>query len=490
MRQSAQLKNTKKPTFHFVSVLFLLAFSRAEATEISCKQIYESLSIKTQLRAGLTNPKMVPHIEDVYSAQFISDVKKMGAVSLVVGNSTRVNSKKNLQMYVELAKKISDAGYAVLYDADASTAQAIREAAKPRGIGISANKSSSNGQDVVVKIENMHMRLDAFGEQSKGAGQREHFVIASTDSLVGMGLLIHRKVKSVIDTNGSWTNQLANWNQEVNIKNRNLGIKYQEIPVIASSDAIAFEKNERKFSLGRKPIDQIDESIAVVALNHANAMIQAEQNGGLSNGAVIFGSGKIDPHSAASVYEISYALGSHGIDGTTGGAGGAMWLANSGFYDAGAVSIGIPIVGRNQLKSETRVRAESQTHTIGVENYDQRVYQLIKNRKFIGFVPGGSGTMRELAATMLMMAPDPSIKVLLGFVDGDYYGSLVNFLMQLPLPKAFKNRVVADIDVKSVPSLVEKLKTFGLKSTLDAITPRREGGRYDASRFIGKPGEY
>ena len=194
---------------------------------------------------------------------------------------------------------------------------------------------------------------------------------------------------------------------------------------------------------------ELSELQLAAALEHANAVVHAEDAAGQMSGAVVFGSAKVDPHSAQLVDDVSFVLGKAGITGWTGGAGGAMMIANTAFFRAGAGSIGVPIMGRDQLKNESKVHSDVQTATAGVPNYNVRIYILLTGKSLVIFVPGGSGTMRELGATMTMLAADPKQTVKVGFVDPDYYKELTDLLMALPLPRSFKNRIAPNITAEN-----------------------------------------
>ena len=214
----------------------------------------EKRELLAQVEAGLKNPRLAKHLEDARGFEFINGIKAKGAVSLLVGNHSKINRRANLSRYTKIAKSIADSGRFVLYDADASTASVIAAAAGSRAIGISGHRSdrrsghlsdrrsghlsdrrnSSGAGPLIVKIENMNMRMDAFGENST--------VISGTDSMVGMGLAIHGKSQWIFDATGTWKDSLASWNQHLTEANRNLGMKFSTVSVLNQTSAFDVEQ--------------------------------------------------------------------------------------------------------------------------------------------------------------------------------------------------------------------------------------------------------
>lgn len=438
----------------FIWAFVQFCFSGSAAADIgtSCEKDLTTITragLLERIRQDLRDPRKAVHLQDARMLHYLDTLKAHGAVTLAVGNSTRVNRSANLQRYEDLARQIAQSGRYVFYDADASTAAAIQQGAGKMAVGISASETNSPGQPLIVPLHNEHMRLSAFGDDTT--------VIAGTDSLVGLALTLFRKAQFVFPTDGRWTNPLAQWSRRLNSEGQNLGIRFNDVPTFQSKDQLRLQVLESPAADTFLPptYSRLKKDVLQSVLLHADDMAQLEAqletvtDGGNDSGMVVFGSSQVDPHSAALTYDVSYAFGRRGIRGTSGGAGGTMWVVNAGFFDAGAESVGVPIVGRNQLMSETRVHTEVQTLSVGTPGYHIRVYGLLKNQGLVAFAPGGSGTMRELAATLLLFAASPARDTLVGFIHDGYNRELYDMLMTLPLPKAFKRRVIPSLTADS-----------------------------------------
>ena len=142
---------------------------------------------------------------------------------------------------------------------------------------------------------------------------------------------------------------------------------------------------------------------------------------------------------------------------TTGGAGGAMKVANTGAYDAGGVSIGIPIEGRNQLRLETKVASKVHTTTISTLNHGERIPLLLDHKELVIAVPGGSGTMQEIAVTLMKMQEQPQSSFQLILVDRSYYAGLYGWIRNQNLPESILSRIHLVEDSAEFKMLFAKL---------------------------------
>mgnify|MGYP002139689315 CR=1 FL=1 len=77
---------------------------------------------------------------------------------------------------------------------------------------------------------------------------------------------------------------------------------------------------------------------------------------------------------------------------------------------------------------------------------------MLLKKALVIFAPGGTGTMTELATTLVKMASDTEL-VPVVFLDVNYYGGLANWFKSLNLPNQFAN------SIKFIES-AEKMKEF------------------------------
>ena len=457
--------------------LFVFAIHCIASAQETCKELLH-LKTRTQLlaeiRSAMRDPRRATSIQDVRMLHFLNGLKAqgMGAVTLAVGNSTEIHKASDLAAYEQLAAKIAQSGRYVFYDADASTAEAIRKGAGPLAIGISTTESNSPEESLIVPIRNEHMRLSAFGDNIP--------VIAGIDSFVGVALLIFQRAKFVYSPDGRWTNPLQQWSSRLENDGENLGLYFGEVLALRAAGDLHLSPVEMpgKPAPLPKKFSRLNKTVLLEALQYAEDIADLEEALGDTKGAVIFGSSGIHRASAPTTYEVSYALGRMGIRGTSGGAGGTMRVANSGFFDAGAESVGIPITGRSQLRTETRVYSEVQTISWGTPGYDVRVYGLLHNQSLIINAPGGSGTMREIAATLMLFSGSARQERLIAFIHSGYYAELTNMLLSFPLPRAFKNRLIPSLTAENVPGVLQRLYSFHGFQRLGSPPPVRSEPRF------------
>jgi len=466
---------------YFISAVMTLSFClSALADPFTCESGLAPATraqLLARIREGLKDSRKMPHLQDARMLHFLEQLKAHGAVTLAVGNSTRNQRSSNLERYHELAAKIAQSGRYVFYDADARSADAIRTAAGKMAIGISAAQSNAPGESLIIPLHNEHMRLSAFGEKTQ--------VIAGTDSFLGVALILFRKAQFVFPADGRWTNPLAQWSRRLTSDGNNLGIKFDDVPVLQSADQMLLVPIEIAVNAEAMPppYSRLKRDVLESIDRHANDIVQMETQLGDRGGVVIFGSAKVDPRSAPLTYDISYAFGRQGLRGTSGGAGGTMWVVNAGFFDAGAESVGLPIVGRNQLAAETTVHTDVQTHSIGTPGYHVRVYGLLRNQGLIAIAPGGGGTMRELAATLLLFSASPTRGKLVAFIHDGYNRELIDMLLAMPLPRAFRHRVIRSLTPESVGSVSQRLfSSFGVERPAKIPEPRSLDAGFE-SRF-------
>jgi predicted Rossmann-fold nucleotide-binding protein len=213
------------------------------------------------------------------------------------------------------------------------------------------------------------------------------------------------------------------------------------------------------------------------AKGHAEALHEAsihpETGKPIAGGMVVFGSGRGSYSMEKTIYSSVEAAAKLGVPIATGGAGGFMETANRAATVAGAFSSGIPIGGRNSLRSEKRAMSHLHDVTIMTSGYETRIPVLLHRREIIAVAPGGMGTMKEVAVTMVAQAALPSVASNVVFIEDKYYGGLVDWLKQSNLPVAYKSRIGLVGDSAQMISLVNSIleQEPGRKDNL--IAPRK-----------------
>jgi predicted Rossmann-fold nucleotide-binding protein len=286
---------------------------------------------------------------------------------------------------------------------------------------------------------------------------RPALVFATTESTMGTALLLRGKANVVIDPARAWADRLAAWTDALDRAELNLGTEFAPVAAIDGiGDVLAWRTRKGEPAVPEQDGRRTDQAIAralslpyadlpraslVQLLEYVDGMAEADRAiGGIIPGAAYFGSAKLDPRINRKVFEAAQVLAARGVTIVTGGAGGMMRVANAGAFKAGATSVGIPIGGRNQLSTETKVFSELQTHTLPVADYSARIPLLLQDRELVVFVPGGGGTMRELAATLIRLAADPSQRLELVLFDRAYYQALFDWIQAAGLPAGVKAR--------------------------------------------------
>lgn len=151
-------------------------------------------------------------------------------------------------------------------------------------------------------------------------------------------------------------------------------------------------------------------------------------------GAVLFGSGRGGSYFEPLVKNSVKIVASSGLSVTTGGEAGFMEIANRAAKEIGIYSVGIT------LGKTTYFRHDYHSETIMADGYDQRIPFLLYKKALVIFAPGGTGTMTELATTLVKMASDNKF-VPVAFLDVNYYGGLAAWFKSLNLPKEFANSI-------------------------------------------------
>ncbi len=136
----------------------------------------------------------------------------------------------------------------------------------------------------------------------------------------------------------------------------------------------------------------------------------------------IFGSSQPAPAEKPynDAYELGYALGQAGFVVCNGGYGGTMAAAAKGAKDAGSTTIGVTCVVFSRSKANAYIDTEHQAADL-----NERLNRLIELADAFVILPGGSGTLVELALAWELTAkkiikPRPII------LYGDFWQSVVD----------------------------------------------------------------
>ncbi len=409
-------------------------------------------------------------VRDEISAYWFSKKLAISAertVFLALGNKMNPLSPEVASKVSELARGIYEKGSRVLYDADSQAASLIREAV-PRGYRLGISGLWEAMSDDVLVISNPYIRMNQLLTIES--------IVISPDSVLGLGLLIEgygnfKNKFSVFDPLNQWPKHgLSNWSSSVAESPVNLGISYPTYKepktyssvedLIKSIFYFSYSHFSSSFGASLKKIPQVEyldflnqfESKDIFEIHEraesysrkSNILTLHPKTGQrIPGGAVLFGSGSGSYHYEPLVQAAVRKLAKESNPIVTGGAGGFMQTANRVACQEGALSIGIPLGGSHRIFSELFTADGDHDLTLAVPGYEFRIPLLLQDRKFILVAPGGSGTMKELAVTLVKFATElgSNDSADIFFLSGAYYGSLFGWLEKLPLPASFRKKV-------------------------------------------------
>lgn len=393
------------------------------------------------LEEEFRSPEFAPEIISLLNTRAFKGIRSVKSASLIVGNPEKTQDVSRL---LGVAQALVSQGFFVLYDADSSLAEKLQNVLGENGAGISAQIGRQDYAKNIFALPNDYLRLSVLASANE--------IAVAGNSATTTALIVNSNADLLIDANRSAV-QLADWQDKLEDGGRRLGLKYRRVSVQSALETqnegfprkrsdeghYAFRSNA-KFKPAPVRFSDLSYEDLKSILAHRKFMTEARANLEALGGSVVFGSGQMDHLSVPKNYEIVYSLASKGAATTSGGAGGAMVVANTAAYDAGGKSIGIPIGGRNQLKSESRVYNEVQTDTVTTSGYEQRIPLLLHGKELVLVVPGGRGTMREIAVTLLKMAAQPESRLQLVLVDKTYYQGFYEWLKSR-LPAGLLGRI-------------------------------------------------
>lgn len=403
-------------------------------------------------------------VDDFIFATWLRDMKiQRFVISLAIGNPFTPPTENEAQEIRALVQNILEAGIRIIYDADSMAAPLIRQLAGTAAVGVSG-KSPHSAEDRIVHVENSYLRWLIF---TKG------HMISSFDSLVGLsGVFLKSDLKSEDNKDlrlalprtkqiESYFVDLKEWNKEAD--KTNLGL--EPIREVKRYRSFAKDTPTKPFPIPYFGTQKWDDLILSIGTNKffrifqkmselilAKAEVQAPTS--YQDHVVFFGSGSVEKNSASLVFDANTYLGSIGFSVAHGGSIGLMEVAGLGTLKGGGYSIGIPLKP-GKLKSEIDIPTHSHTTTVfAPTGYDSRIPLLLKNRSWVVIGPGGSGTMKELAATLVSLnsSSDPIKGVV--FLSKDYYGRLYDWIQKSELPKEIKNKFFIAGSVEELSKII------------------------------------
>jgi predicted Rossmann-fold nucleotide-binding protein len=436
---------------------------------------------RSEIKAILEKPdRLQTLVADQLLYEWVGQWMNGETVTLLTGNSAVLNTQGE-KVLDSIVRRLTDAGVKVVYDADALTAKTIQQAGGARTLGITSDVTKTNDQNMIVGIENDYLRMQAFAK-----GKR---VIATPDSRPGFGMWLEGKLSYAFGVKSAWVEGYGNWKSNASPDlglGRGYGsgvreysnevndlMKYlkDELRFASDSPTLSPKRVDRIFLLG-KLVEQMSGSDLNSIIGRARLMLSGEKamasdssGEAIPGGAVIFGSGSGHWMYEKLVYNTAYFLGSLGIPVATGGAGGFMRTANSGAYDAGAQSIGIPMTGRSSLDTERRTYSSEQTLTVPADGYESRIPMLLNRRELVIIAPGGGGTLKELATALV---GDYRIILL-----GEYYQKLYQWLQGSALPESYKENIIYIANESDLANYVEKLRSQMTAEQLNNLQARQ-----------------
>jgi len=439
------------------------------------------------LKEALSDPEKRAIITGFLNVGELQSLEPKKTVCLLLGNNISAPTAEEAQQYAHLARRLVERGYNILFDADSSAAPIIAKAIPNRALGITADPGGKklDGANVLT-IPDPYMRLVAF----RHAKHR----IVTPDSITGTALRIDNQSTLILDVNDRSSGALVGWRAVLDKKNINLGVHYEQklYRYRRAEDIMEAQKDYGQpvlpYVIKQKPVsfqielEKLNTKWSRKTARQLTRVIEGRKRLGRGGGAVVYGSNKNILKLAEKTYDVVRPLAEMGIGITTGGSAGVMLPANMAAFDAGAQSIGIPVVGEGGLTGEHFVPTDLHTLTIPAAGYDDRLPLLSHNRPLVIMMPGGSGTMQELAVTLLSWSPQAGPKIIL--VDPEYYKILHSWLRAASLPKEFTSGVWLVEDGKQAKSMVREAIESGQIDPALLLNSPNPWPRTNRSQFI------
>jgi uncharacterized protein (TIGR00730 family) len=201
---------------------------------------------------------------------------------------------------------------------------------------------------------------------------------------------------------------------------------------------------------------------------------------GLGPAVSVYGSARIPPGSPYYVLSetIGRKLSDAGFAVITGGGPGVMKAANKGAHAGKSLSIGLAIdLPHEKTSSRHHAQYHAQYHDISLRfrHFFARKVALVKHADAVVVMPGGIGTLDELAEVMTLMQTNKSRRVPVILVGGEFWGGLLTWFKHDLLPrKLIAGRDLDGLRVIDNPDeVVRTIKAFyqGLDKVVPAEAP-------------------
>ena len=375
------------------------------------------------------NPAYGLFVEDALGEQSLAEIHPDKRATVVFG----VGADEDPGPYIFLIRQLVRSRRLVFIDGEDPAAANILKHFNFGVVAVTSRHHPEYGNQQLV-MHSSYLRFRIFA--------RSEILLVNPKSVLAAALILDSAPIVTIGLKKSPTiDGLADWADRANALGRVVTVPtFTELkpPVRPDSLAVSTASEPYPDFKGFEILDRSKEALA--GLIETSNSRYARLTGAPSVPVAFFGGSLIDPQSESLVYSVAYFLARQGLGVVTGGAGGAMRAANSGAFDGGAESVGVPL-DHSKLESEARTYTEFQTHTVATKSYSERIPLLMHQRALYVVAPGGRGTLREIAIALLELDQDTSDTSLLVFLESEYYAGLVEWLRSLELPRRVTDRI-------------------------------------------------
>lgn len=440
-----------------------------------------------ELTAREATPAIKQLIDDFLRAEAVFAVAPASLVSFAVGNPGEAADEGVYARVEKLASALLNGGFGIVYSGGT--------AYDPLFAQLETQFPGKTYSISPATIANDYLRLEALSHAEQ--------VVTFEQSLVGQATLLRGDSTFHIATGANYLNE---WRDKLEESHSNLGLKRSSATFVEDAYALLnFEQPPaakrpmtgtfRKVpSRGKARYESLNWGKLYDILEYTEVMpgATARLNAEIGAGSIaFFGSGNSNIPASYNqwIYDGVSAVAALGVPVTTGGAGGFMRVANTAAYAQGAPSIGIPISGRKSLATEKKIFSSVQTLTVEAADYNSRIPLLLHGQKWIVFLPGGSGTVNELATTLSLFSMQLSRGAKAELPRLAFYGSgyWVPLLRQLvpTLPPQIRERIyytdspeeLAKFIQTVTPELVRPVSAQKRVVPESALGFLREGGK-------------
>lgn len=172
----------------------------------------------------------------------------------------------------------------------------------------------------------------------------------------------------------------------------------------------------------------------------------------------VFGSARTKPGDPTYIQaeKLGRLLAESGFAVITGGGPGIMEAANKGAFDAGGVSVGMNILLKHEQRPNTY-----QTKALSFEHFFARKVMLVRYAKGFVVMPGGFGTLDELAECLTLIQTLKVHPFPVCLVGSSFWAPLVGWMESQLVPHGFigaddlKLFKVVD-DIQDIPETIRR----------------------------------